>query len=214
MTEARTPFRMILDPRLLACLCLCVLAAGCGTKRVAIAPEFPAPVMAPLPYRVALQMDDAFRNVRHSESLPTGGSWEIDLGAANVGLFERVTAGMFQHVVAGDVSVSAVDLRLQPALADFQFSTPEQNASAYYEAWLQYRIRVLRPDGTLITEWMLPAYGRAPEQTLAAEASMGSATRIAMRDAAAGMVLEFLREPAIRQALGLDASPADGRGEQ
>ncbi len=195
-----------------ALIVLTVLAiSACGVKQVTVKDSFPTPVLTQHPQHVGLYLDDNFRNYNHNEKLPGGGKWNIDLGKANVALFQQVLTGMFRQVslVQAVQSNSGLDAIIKPEIEEYQFSTPDQNQTDYFEAWFKYRIYFYDAQGKKLGDWPLTAYGRSEAQFLNAEDSLRVATRVAMRDAATAMVLEFDQHPAVRAFLyGPESEPA------
>lgn len=200
--------------RLAAILVLAMLSA-CGVKQVTVKDTFPVPVLKQYSQHVGLYMDAAFRNYTHSEKLPGGSRWSIDLGVANAALYEQILAGMFTRVseVASTKS-SAVEAIIKPEIEEFQFATPAENQTDFYEAWFKYRIRFYDAQGKQLAAWPMTAYGRSESQFLDAKESLRDATQVAMRDAAAAMVLEFERHPAVRAFLYAAETPAGAKAEK
>lgn len=197
---------LALAPRQAASLLLIVVVSAlsaCGVKQVVVKDSFPTPVYAQHPQHVGLYLDDAFGSYTHTQKLPSGGDWNIDLGTANVALFQQILAGMFAQVtsVQGVAGNSGLDAVIKPEIEQYQFNTPEQNQTDYFEAWFKYRITLYDPQGKKLADWPLTAYGRSEAQFMNAEDSLRLATRIAMRDAATAMVLEFGQNPAVRALL-------------
>lgn len=187
------------------------LVAGCGVKQVTVKNSFPAPIMQKHRQHIALYMDAALRNYVHTEELPGGGDWSIDLGAANVALFTQIFTGMFAQVtsVQNLQTVGVAEAIVQPAIEDYQFSTPNQNQTEFFEAWIKYRIRFYNRQGKLLAQWPVTAYGRSEKKFLDKEGALRAATKNAMRDAAAGMVLDFDNHPVVRAFLyGPSSKPA------
>jgi hypothetical protein len=179
-----------------------ILSGGCGTH-VAVREPFPRPVMQKLPFSVGLYLGDAFVNHVHRETLPGGRDWSIDLGEANATLFRQLVTGMFEEVapVQRLAAGGALDAVIRPSIEDYQFSTPQQSGTDYFEAWIEYRMHVYSPRGKLVAEWPVTAYGRSPAEFLGANDALLEASVRAMRDAAAAVVLGFAQRPAVRAYL-------------
>ena len=174
--------------------------AGCGVKQVQITEPLPTPVAAQHDRHVGLYAAPAFANYVYAEELPDGSDWRIELGPANVALFERTLAGLFRQVSPLERARAAggVEAVFAPEIVDYQFSTPDQNQTDYYEAWIKYRVRFLDAGGEQLAQWPVTAYGRSEKQFLDAEQSLRAATRVALRDAAAALVLGLDSQPAVR----------------
>lgn len=189
--------------RLLSALAAAVLLAGCITTRVAVEGEFPAPVMEPLPYTLGVHYPKALEDFVHEEKIASGRTWIVSLGAIHVALFDRLFAGMFARVVRVDALPSGsprekrLDGIIEPLIEDFQFSTPSQTQSKFYEVWIRYRMRLYSPAGELVTSWPLSAYGKSRSQFAKAAESINDATIVAMRDAAASLAVKFRTEPEV-----------------
>jgi hypothetical protein len=183
-------------------LVFAVLALGCS-REVAVGSDFPRPVMEKIPARVGLVLDSTLRAHTHGEQLPGGGSWRVELGPANAVLCEQLIAGMFEGVVPLNQARAGAGVAVifQPAIEQYQFSTPEQSKTDYYEAWIQYRLRIHSPDGRQVADWPFTGYGRSRARLLGAADSLDEATRRAMRDAAAVLVLELRQRPALQEIL-------------
>lgn len=190
---------------------LALLLCACGVKQVTVKDSFPTPVLTQHPQHIGLVLDEDFRNYTHREKLPAGGDWEVALGAANVALFQQVLVGMFARltVVPNTEANASVDAIIKPEIEDFQFATPDQNQTDFFEAWFKYRVHFYNAQGQQLGQWPLIAYGRSESRFLDKQASLREAAEVAMRDAAAAMVLEFDQHPAVRAFLyGPDAAPA------
>ena len=187
------------------------LLSACGVKRVAVEDNFPTPVLTQHPQHVGLYLDETFRSYTHSEELPSGGDWSIDLGAANAALFQQLVKGMFRQVtlVQSAQNNAGLDAVIKPEIEEYQFSTPNQNQTDFFEAWFKYRIHFYDAQGKELGNWPLTAYGRSEAKFLDAKESLQDATQIAMRDAATAMVLEFDQHPAVRAFLyAVEPKPA------
>ena len=195
-------------------LLLPAIFTGACSREVAVTDRFPTPVMEKLPFYVRLDISPALRTHVHSRKLPSGEEWRVDLGPAQTKLFQQLFSGMFLSVALdgqphSNGNVAAV---FQPIFSRYQFSTPNESKTDYYEAWIQYRMRVYSPDSTLIAEWPFTGYGRSPRSRLGARDSLNLATQRALRDAAALVVLDLERQPAIRALLYGPAGGTAGGG--
>lgn len=192
---------------------LMLLMTGCGSQ-VTVKQSFPEPVMRKLPNTVGLYLDKDFVNYVHTEKSAGGSDWTIDLGEANGELFRRLLTGIFQSVT--DVqrinAGAGVDVVIRPKIADFQFSTPGRFGNGFFEAWIEYRVCVHRPDGAPIVDWPVTAYGRRADPLLRNSEALREAVELAMRDAAAALALRLPDEAALRTFLN-DAEPASGSPE-
>ncbi|MGH8495572.1 MAG: hypothetical protein ACREVN_05505 [Gammaproteobacteria bacterium] len=191
----------MLQYRLVAIAALAITLAGCITTEVPVTGEFPAIVMRPLPYVVGVHYPDELKAYTHEEKLLTGRTWVVELGAIHVSFFDGVLAGIFTQLVRVEELPTAgspvrnVDGIIQPRIEDFQFATPDQTQSEFYEVWIRYRMSLYSPAGKLVERWPLSAYGKSRSQFAQAKDSINDATIVAMRDAAALLAVKFKTEP-------------------
>jgi len=191
--------------RTLAMLVLLPWLAACDHALV-IPDRFPEPVVAPLPLDMALLYTPEFAGYRYREETENGAEWEIDLGKANVALFDTISKRLFRSAVRIDalpspgapVTYSAV---LKPSVEAFEFSLPEHSATDQYSVWIRYNLQVFGPDGALITSWNVSAYGESAAAMLQPARSMEQATITALRDAGATISVDFAGEARIRETL-------------
>lgn len=175
--------------------------AGCGPSRVSVPQQFPVPLVERLPITMGIVLDETLLTYTHTEEIESKKVWHIELGSAQSVLFSNLLAGMFtaSEVVPGTIA-PGVDAVLVPSIVEVQFSTPEQTRTEYFEVWIRYGLKLYRPDGTLIAEWPLTAYGQAHGQnygTTASNSALQAAALSACRDAMAFFVVQFARIPAI-----------------
>jgi len=185
-------------------LCL-LLTAGCSQLLI-IPDRVPEPLVQPLPLRAAFYYTQAFSTYRHTEHEEGQPAWDIELGPANVGLFNRLGSRLFRSTaqiseLPTAENPAAVDVVIEPVIDAFEFSLPKSSASDQYAVWIRYTLRVYGPEGQLIIAWKLSGYGEADENTLKPARSMERATVLAMRDAAATTSLEFSAQPGIDKLL-------------
>jgi hypothetical protein len=182
-----------------------LLTAGCNQSLI-IPDRVPEPLVQALPLRAGLYYTPAFSAFRHTQHEEGQTAWDIELGPANVGLFNRLSKRMFRDTAQVRELPAAgtraeFDVIIEPAIDAFEFSLPNSSAADQYAVWIRYTLKVYGPDGKLITAWKLSGYGEAGENTLKPARSMEQATILAMRDAAAAISLEFARQPGIEQLL-------------
>lgn len=165
-----------------------LLSACGGERRVETPSAFPRPVIERLVLPVALQIDPAFRDYTHRETLPDrGGSWVMPIGAASVDWLTSFLSARFSEVNQGRAA-----LRFTPAIERVEFSLPSQTGTDFFEAWIRYRIVVTNHRGVEVESWQLAAYGKARDSTFRnASDGMGEALHMAMRDATAAMAFHL-----------------------
>ncbi len=197
----RTPWR----PLLLSTATAAVLA-GCASS-VGVEAEFPRPLVEPLPIRVGVIFSEALRTFEYYEEIPQHSKWTIQLGTANVAMFEPLFASMFREtrIVSApslsEADLSGLDAVLQPELEKFEFDVPRSSESKFVEVWLQYRLTLLATDGTQIAAWPVVGYGKAQTGMLGNEGSLRRAAVRAMREVGATLVTGFAKQPAVGEWL-------------
>jgi len=189
-------------------LLLVPLAAGCD-QALTVPNTFPEPVVEPLPLDVALYFSDEFTNYRYRENVPGESAWDIELGKANVALFESVSRRLFRsatRVASRPTGPAAAGFNaiIEPSVAAFEFSLPSQSATEQYSVWIRYTVKIFRPDGELLTAWNISAYGESGSTLLRPARSMQQATLLALRDAAATLTVGFLKEARARGILPME----------
>ena len=186
-------------------LLLVPLAAGCD-QALTVPNTFPEPVVEPLPLDVALYFNDEFTKYRYQENVPGESQWDIELGKANVALFESVSRRLCRsatRVASRPTGPEAAGFNaiIEPSVAAFEFSLPNQSATEQYSVWIRYTVKVFRPDGELLTSWNISAYGESGSTLLRPARSMQQATLLALRDAGAMLTVGFLKEARARGIL-------------
>ena len=191
---------------------LLLLVAGCDQALI-VPTTFPEPVVEPLPLDVALHFTDEFANFRYREDVPGDAEWDIELGKANVALFESVSRRLFRSATRVPARPEGEDARrynaiIEPSIAAFEFSLPSQSATDQYSVWIRYTVKVFRPDGTELTAWNISAYGESDSTMLRPARSMEQATILALRDAAATLTVNFANEARARGVMPMEKTDA------
>lgn len=190
--------------------------SGCSTVRLEARPNIPQPVITKIPVSVGLFMPLEFSSYVYKGDR-YGFKWEVTMGAAQSEGVSRLFAAMFENVVPIDniatAATTAPGIRaiLEPAVEDFSFVTPRDAGTQFYAVSIKYRVSVYTPDGRLAESWPFTGYGIVPAAGMSAEKPLARATAMAMRDAAAKLVVEF-REQAIIRGLLPDAPKPDALG--
>jgi hypothetical protein len=179
----------------LSVLLLVGLVSGCASNVKMTAPTIPVPLVAKIPLSVGLRMPANFDHFVHTESVYGREEWSIDLGASNRGLFTQLFGHMFTSVtVVGsdeDPAALGLDALVEPSIDAFEFSTPSQSKTEAFAVWIRYRLKVYDREGTLISNWPVSAYGKSLATTMGQGNALQRAAILAMRDAAALMVMKF-----------------------
>ena len=178
------------------------LVTGCA-QTVAVEAEFPEPLVEPLPLSAAIYYSSELKDFTYTEELPESPEWSISLGEANKRLFDRVFAAMFETTVAvGAIPspsspLSGSDLVISPEVEALEFSLPNLSKDDEYAVWIRYNLNIYSPKGELLNKWPVTAYGESDASTFSPDDSMRRAAELAMRDAAAKIVIEMPQQSGI-----------------
>jgi hypothetical protein len=169
---------------------------SCGGSKVSLQdPDIPAPLVAQLPISVAARYPAAFDNFIHEEKIIGKEKWTIDLGRANRLLFTQLFGSMFAEFVEidenADAESLAIDALIEPSIDAFEFSVPSQSQTDEFAVWIRYRIKIFDSEGVQVANWPIAAYGKSPTSTFGGNEALRRATILAMRDAAALIVLQM-----------------------
>ena len=176
-------------------LLLTGLVSGCGSSVTLKTPTIPEPLLEQIPMSVGLRMPENFEHFVHQEKVYGREEWSIDLGRSNAALFEQLLAHMFAGVkVLGpddNPQLLPLDALIEPSIDAFEFSTPEQSNTDAFAVWIRYRMKVYDREGKLVSNWPVSAYGKSLTTTMNSSAALQRAAILAMRDAAALMIMKF-----------------------
>lgn len=165
------------------------------------APTFPTPLVEKLDVDVGLRLSPEMYGFSHDEEVLGRETWTVDLGGANAAMFEQLFGHMFTSVTVLDNEQDPADLPIdalvETSIDDFEFSTPEQTGTESFAVWIRYRLKVYNRDGEMIANWPVSAYGKSETRALGATDSLERAAILAMRDAAALMIMKLDRETGI-----------------
>lgn len=174
---------------------------ACGSSVKLDPPTIPRPVMETIPLDVALRMPKNFENYVHEEEVLGRDNWTIDLGRSNAKFIEDLFGYMFENVRVIDESVDPAsipfDALIEPSIDAFEFSVPAQTMTDSFAVWIRYRIKVYDRNGDLVADWPLSAYGKELTTTMGGNDALKAAAVLAMRDAAALMVMKFSEQTLI-----------------
>ncbi len=198
-------YRLIVTCIFVACL------AACGATQVVVSPilEFPTPLVEPIPVHMGVYYPENFRNFVYDESKDVQGADDtsIDLGSAQVSLFERILPSVFTQVQVLERGEPAslragLDAILVPRVADVEYSVPLTSKAKIYEVWIKYQFDLLAPDGSTIAIWTMPVYGKTPTAFLkSSKEAINLASLMALRDCGAAFVTGFSKVPEVAQWL-------------
>lgn len=158
-------------------------------------PTIPEPLLEQIDMSVAVRMPENFEHFVHQEKVYGREEWTIDLGRSNAALFEQLFAFMFSHVTVlgpdDDPQLFPFDALIEPSIDAFEFSTPEQSNTEAFAVWIRYRLKVFDREGTMTSNWPVAAYGKSQTTALGGSSALQRAAVLAMRDAAALMIMKF-----------------------
>jgi hypothetical protein len=179
-------------------LALLLFIGGCSSSAsVQIASPFPKVLAEPRAISVAIVFDENFTSYQGQPNKNT----QIEIGSAQVQLFENAFRGLFepvQFVTSVEAIQGQVALIINPSVREVQVSTPSENYLNVFEVWIKYNLDIKTAEGDLLTSWFMPAYGKTPDSFMASKsAAIEQATITAIRDAGAKLLLDFYRIPAI-----------------
>jgi hypothetical protein len=193
-----------------------LMALAACTTTAPVENDFPVPVMNSMPLTVGVQYGEEFSTFEFRDEIPGQQHWIVQMGPANVGLFDNVFGAMFSETVQipndgnieqGDLGVPRrrLDAIIRPEIETYEFAIPSDWGSNTFTVWITYRMKMYRPDGSLIASWPVRSYGESLHQWFNSDDSLSEATTMAMRDAGAYLTLYFKDEPKIREWLREEA---------
>jgi hypothetical protein len=177
-----------------------VLALSACTSSVTVESEFPTPLVEPLPVRMGVIYDDDLKNYVYAEAVPEQSKWTIALGDANLAMLKPLFSTMFasveevQNVPVQGTDAGQLDGVIRPTLEKFEFDVPVGERDKFVEVWIQYKLTLYKPDGSVVTEWPVSGYGKA-ELVRSREASVNQAAIVALRDVGAAISTKFAAQP-------------------
>lgn len=172
------------------------LISGCAGSNVKLQiPTIPTPLIHQIPASVGLRMPENFYHFVHEEQVFGREEWSIDLGGSNAALFTQLFGYMFQNVIvlndSDDPKALAIDALIEPSIDAFEFSVPNQSKTDSFAVWIRYRIRVFDFDGNEVANWPVSAYGKSQTSSISGSQALQRAAILAMRDAAALMIIKL-----------------------
>jgi hypothetical protein len=179
----------------ISALLLTGFVAGCASNVKMAPPTIPAPLVKKIPVSVGLRLPADFDNFVHEESSYGREEWSIDLGGSNAALFRQLFGHMFASVTLvgeeDDPGLMGLDALIEPSIDAFEFSTPTQSKTEAFAVWIRYRLKVYDREGNLISNWPVSAYGKSQTTSMNKDEALKRAAVLAMRDAAALMIMKF-----------------------
>ena len=175
---------------------LAAALCGCGGSQVMLQdPSIPRPLIDQLPISVAARIPAEFDSFVHEERIIGKEKWVIDLGRSNRLLFTQLFGSMFSefHVIGenDDPGDLAIDALIEPSIDAFEFSVPSQSQTDEFAVWIRYRLKIFDADGVQVANWPIAAYGKSQTSTFDGDTALRRAAVLAMRDAAALIIMQM-----------------------
>jgi hypothetical protein len=171
------------------------LLTGCGSNVTLDTPTIPTPLIVKIPASVGLRMPADFEHYVHDEEIIGREHWSIDLGNSNAALFTQLFGFMFERVTllsaTDDPKQLPIDALIEPSIEAFEFSVPNQSKTESFAVWIRYRIKVFDQHGTEVANWPVSAYGKSQTASVSGSQALQRAAILAMRDAAALMIMKL-----------------------
>jgi hypothetical protein len=181
--------------KVLTALLFSGLISGCGSIVTLDTPTIPAPLIDKIPASVGLRMPAEFDHYVHNEEIYGREQWTIDLGNSNAALFTQLFRFMFDKVTilssTDDPRSLAIDVLIEPSIEAFEFSVPNQSKTESFAVWIRYRIKVFEQSGAEVANWPVSAYGKSQTASVSGSQALQRAAILAMRDAAALMIMKL-----------------------
>lgn len=185
---------------------LVLTLAGCSANVTMEEPTIPAPRVAKIPVHVALRIPQEFENFVHEENVLGKEAWTINLGRANATFFMQLFGYMFDDLTVigpdDDARDFAFDALVEPSIDGFEFSVPNQSKTEAFAVWIRYRLRIFDREGNNASNWTVSAYGKSQKQGLRGSDSLRRAAVLAMRDAAALIILQMEKATGVSKLAG------------
>jgi len=180
-----------------------ILMAGCSSTVTMEMPTIPEPRIDKIPVVAAVRIPDEFENFVHVEQVLGKDTWTIDLGRSNAAFFTQLFGHMFESLIVlgadDDPRDHQFDALIEPSIDGFEFSTPGQSQSQAFAVWIRYRMAVFDSVGNQASSWTVNAYGKSQKEGLGGGDSLKRAAVLAMRDAAALIIMQMERTTKISE---------------
>lgn len=158
-------------------------------------PTIPAPNINRIPITVAVRLPENFEDFTHVEDVLGSEEWTIHLGRSNAVFFTQLLTYMFDNVIMlqadEDPEIYDFDALIVPSIDAFEFSVPNQTKTDAFAVWIRYRIKVYDRNGVMVANVPISAYGKSLTTTMGGSNALKRAAVLAMRDAAALMIIKF-----------------------
>lgn len=181
-------------------------------------PTIPKPRMEKIPVDVALRIPENFNGFTHTENVLGKSEFTIHLGNSNANFFTQLFDYMFDSVIVlgpdDDPRDFQFDALIEPSIEGFEFSVPNQTQTNAYSVWIRYRLNVFDSVGNRASSWTISAYGKSQKEGIAGSDSLRRAAVLAMRDAAALIVMQMDKVSRIRQLADGPLEPETAEPDQ
>ncbi|MDJ0709907.1 MAG: hypothetical protein QNJ14_05940 [Woeseiaceae bacterium] len=188
------------------------LVAGCGSTVTMEVPTIPEPRIEKIPVDVAVRIPAEFEKFVHVEEVLGKQTWTIDLGRSNALFFTQLFDHMFDSLIVlgpdDDPRDHQFDALIEPTIEGFEFSTPGQSNSQEFAVWIRYRMAVFDSVGNRASSWTVSAYGKSQKEGIGGSEALQRAAILAMRDAAALIIMQMDRVTKIRDLANGPLDPA------
>ena len=168
---------------------------ACSSRVTMNDPSIPDPLIEKIPISVAVKFPDSFEHFVHQEQVIGKEKWTIDLGRSNALLFTKLFRAMFNDVTVVDDSMDPrdmpIDALIEPSIDAFEFSVPNQSQTPSFAVWIRYRIKIFDSEGNQFANWPISAYGKSQSTTMGGDDALRRASVLAMRDAAALIIMQM-----------------------
>ena len=175
--------------------------AACGSNVTLDPVTIPAPLIDPMPLSVAIRIPAEFEHYVHEDEVLGREKWRIDLGRSNAALFSQLVDFMFDEVTGlgpnDDAGTLSIDALIEPSIDAFEYSVPSQSKTESYAVWIRYRLKIYDSAGDMYANWPISAYGKSEQFGLTGDEPLKRAAILAMRDAAALMIMNLDKSTSI-----------------
>jgi len=190
-----------------------ILLVGCSSTVTMEMPTIPEPRIEKIPVAVAVRIPAEFQDFMHVEEVLGKDTWTIHLGSSNAAFFTQLFGYMFDSVTIlgpdDDPRDYQFDALIEPSIEGFEFSVPSQSQTNAFAVWIRYRIAVFDSVGNRASSWTISAYGKSEKQGLGSSDSLRRAAILAMRDAAALIIMQMDKVSKVRQLADGPLDPAE-----
>ncbi|HJP38315.1 MAG TPA: hypothetical protein QF499_04180 [Gammaproteobacteria bacterium] len=157
--------------------------------------EMPVPLATPMPATVGIYYPEGFSDYVYRENTDDRKNWDIQTGASQTAVFDRLLSSMFDHTVHIE-DLNQPDRQLDgifsPELVTMQFAMPKETSTDIYEAWVKYDLRLFDSTGLLLAKWLITGYGKTSTEFHSNPVDgLNHAIGLAFRDAGSKLLLGF-----------------------